>query len=312
MITSILLLSGCQTYDSDDESNLNYAPAQSSKLSNIKSSIKGSVSNLLESKTPQSVNKISDLVNEENLFSKTNIQWEKYDSRRVKVTITNTYYINEGLENYNKDFTADYISGYQAEYGMEAELFIEATMQDFEAAIQSQMGSIAGGNIETDLGNGVYKYEYAIRAGDSKSGDVTYYNSNSGEETKTQDKDTDDDGKKNSEDDDIDGDGIPNDEDDDRDGDGTDDEDDEYPNDGSRSITAESEAGRLPIVLDEIFESIDVTFVSHEVFSGIGDNDFSNSVLFMNQNVMVNYNSKELQGEAPMGYISNFKVNNIY
>jgi len=28
---------------------------------------------------------------------------EKYNSRKVKVTISNTYYINEGLENYNKE-----------------------------------------------------------------------------------------------------------------------------------------------------------------------------------------------------------------
>ena len=305
MITSILLLSGCQTYDSDDESNLNYAPAQSSKISNIKSSI----GNLFQSETPQSVNKISDLVNEENLFSKTNLQWEKYDSRRVKVTITNTYYINEGLQNYNKDFTAEYISGYQAEYGMEAELLIEATMQDFEAAIQSQMAS---GVSSSDSGLGWTTYTWDVESGSPTSGDEYIFYPDTNEWVKTRDRDSDNDGIKNSDDNDIDGDEIPNGEDDDRDGDGVDNDDDDYPNDSSRSITAESEAGRLPIVLDEIFESIDVTFVSNEVFSGLDKNDFSNSVLFMNQNVMVNYNSKELQGEAPMGYISNFKVNNIY
>ena len=310
MITYILLLSGCQTYDSDDESNLNYAPEQSSKLSSIKSSIKGSVSNLLESKTNElaSVKDLTDF-SAEDLFSKTNIQWEKYDSRRVKVTITNTYYINEGLENYNRDFTADYISGYQAEYGMEAELFIEATMQDFEAAVQSQMGS--GSPDVSDSGLGWTTYTYSID-GESTSGDEYIYYEDTNEWVKTHDRDSDNDGIKNSDDNDIDGDGIPNGSDNDRDGDGVSNADDDYPNDSSKSITAESEAGKLPIVLDEIFESIDVTFVSNEVFSGLGKNDFSNSVLFMNQNVMVNYNSKELQGEVPMGYISNFKVNNIY
>ena len=305
MITSILLLSGCQTYDSDDESNLNYAPAQSSKLSSIKSSI----GNLFQSETPQSVNKISDLVNEENLISKSNIQLEKYNSRKVKVTISNTYYINEGLENYNKDFTADYISGYQAEYGMEAELFIEATMQDFEAAVQSQMGS--GSPDVSDSGLGWTSYTYSID-GESTSGDEYIYYEDTNEWVKTHDRDSDNDGIKNSDDNDIDGDGIPNGSDNDRDGDGVSNADDDYPNDSSKSITAESEAGKLPIVLDEIFESIDVTFVSNEVFSGLSKNDFSSSVLFMNQNVMMNYNSKELQGEVPMGYISNFKVNNIY